>query len=732
MLAFVPPRKVTAVATTTTQSTRRWRAQLLLLLALVAAFRLGSLLLLRPGGFFADFSDFYYYRDYAALADRGLYPYVNIWSPYPPLFPWLLVAIHRLTLLLPPWEQPQFFFNLGLGGVLALAECGNTALVYALAGGAGSHRRALRSATFYALMFVPAYTAQAHFDSLPVFFLLLGLWLLLRQRWGRAGLATGAGVLTKLLPGLLLPVALRLAWPSPPTPLPLHGRGEKEARPPVLLPSPAAAGEGPGVRGVRAALPYLAGLALVVAVVVAPFLYANPRLLLAPLDIERIRPPWQTIWAVLDGYYGFGLAPADVRDLAALDRPAWSGSVPYPLLTAAFGALWLWLYLQPRDWRRRRTPILFVALSLALLFFFSKGWSPQYLAWLVPFIAVLWPTWRGAGFALSLACLNYLESHVYFMLLPQEHWLLVLTTAMRALVLALLALVLAREYLGWRPLSRPWRVRLGWAAAGTLAVCLPLLSWRLLADYSADRYAEEPARAAIEHVAAAADAGAGVFFARQSDLERFYPRLHGALRLRTLDDRAADGDLARHLTAQLAASSPGEVWLVEPEGDPLELATAARQTLASIAYAAGEQAIAGYRLSRWLPYWSLTPPAGTAVFAGRVELLGWRLAPTVTAGQSLTLTLVWRLRQPLAQPLSAFVHVSAGDGPPAAQADGPPAWPWPMGEMVVDRRSVDTAAMGAGTYRVLVGLYDPTDGGRLPLADGADSLVLGEVMVAPR
>lgn len=231
------------MSSATIRSTRRQRSELWLLLALVAAFRLGSLLLMRPGGFFADFSDFYYYRDYAALSDRGLYPFINVLSPYPPLFPWLLVAIHRLTLLLPPWEQPQFFFNLGLGGVLALAECGCTALVYAIACGGGSHRRAIRSAGFYALMFVPAYTAQAHFDSLPVFFLLLGLWLLLSCRWLSAGAATGLGVMTKLLPGLLLPIAARVAWPDLPR---LTGpwRGRLHPRP---IGDVARGGKGPGI-----------------------------------------------------------------------------------------------------------------------------------------------------------------------------------------------------------------------------------------------------------------------------------------------------------------------------------------------------------------------------------------------------------------------------------------------------------------------------------------------------
>ncbi|MGQ9554243.1 MAG: hypothetical protein ACUVWR_09040, partial [Anaerolineae bacterium] len=485
--------------------TRRGCGDVLLLLLLFAAYRFASLLLLRPGGFLADFSDYYYYREYAALADRGLYPYVNIWSPYPPIFPWLLVGIHRLTMLLPPWEEPQLFFNLALGSVLTLADGGNLLLVYALAGGANEHRHALRAAIFYALLFVPAYTAQAHFDGLAVFFLLLGLWLLLRGRWSLAGLTTGLGAMTKLLPALLLPLAVRWALPdllyplyyvqgklfprrkggeAPPSlprggaegevsPPPFLGEGLGERCPPPFL------GQGPGERLAHLALFALA-FAAAVLVVAAPFFYPNPRLLLAPLDIERIRPPWQTVWAVLDGYYGFGVAPADVRDLSALGRPAWRGHVPYSLLTLAFLATYLWLYLRRSDWRRSRTAIAFLALSLTLLFIFSKGWSPQYLAWLLPFLAILWPGWRGAAYALSLTFLNYLESHVYFILLPQERWLLVLTTAARTLLLALLAVELAGEYRQRHWLGATWRRRLAWGLAVATVAGLPLLSWRLL------------------------------------------------------------------------------------------------------------------------------------------------------------------------------------------------------------------------------------------------------------
>ena len=773
---------------------------ILLLLVLLAAFRLLSLLLFRPGGFLGDFSDYYYYREYAALSDRDLYPYVNIWSPYPPLFPWLLVAVHRLTLLLPPWEEPQLLFNLVLGSTMVLAECGSLLLVYALAGGR-SRPGALRSAGFYALLFASAYTALAHFDSLPVFLMLLALYLVLSRRWVLAGAMTGLGIMTKLLPALLVPLALRRILASCGRP---SGRGRRDAGvgsaakvgARLCAPTPPCeAGHPPQPRSIVpcgpplsttptrgyatllslgsegqhpllwSALPYLAALVLALLLIAAPSLYSNPRLLLAPLDIQRIRPPWQTVWALLDGYYGFGVAPADVRDLSVLAGPAWSGRVPYGLLTLVFAALYSWAYLRGRHWREDRAAVSFLASSLALLFLFSKGWSPQYLAWLLPFLAVLWPDWRGAAYALTLTFLNYLESHGYFMVLPQERWLLVLTTTSRALILAVLAVQLAHEYtqpvgahsrapVTSAPVGRTASAHAPspiqrWAAAGLGLAALALLSWRLLAAYTRTRYEAEPARPAIEHLRQEAVRGTVAFFARQQDLERFYPHLHRLLALRTLDERAPDGDLEAHLARQFAAPNPVHIWLVQPEEISL-LGGSAERALSSLGYRAESTSLAGLHLSRWIPRWALQVPGEALVFSERVELLGWRLDACRTGGSppppslggtvacpyggagQVSLTLVWRPRQPLAHPLFAFVHLTDGDGPPLAQDDGPPAWPWPVGEAIVDGRALDASGLAAGTYRVLVGLYDPQSGERLSLPDGVDAFRLGLLEVKAR
>lgn len=111
-----------------------WHPSFLTLLALFVAFRLLTLLLLRPGGFIRDWSDFDTYLGIAALSDYGLYPFLHYWLEWPPLVPWLAVGAYQLSLLFPPWTDNRLWFILILGTVFVLFETGNFVLLYRIAG----------------------------------------------------------------------------------------------------------------------------------------------------------------------------------------------------------------------------------------------------------------------------------------------------------------------------------------------------------------------------------------------------------------------------------------------------------------------------------------------------------------------------------------------------------------------------------------------------------------------
>jgi hypothetical protein len=70
------------------------------------------------------------------------------------------------------------------------------------------------------------------------------------------------------------------------------------------------------------------------------------------------------------------------------------------------------------------------------------------------------------------------------------------------------------------------------------------------------------------------------------------------------------------------------------------------------------------------------------------------------------------------------------------RGDTYPTSTWPADEVVIDPVNVQVpAGVAPGTYRIILGLYRPSDGQRLPVtassAAGPDSLEIGSVRVRP-
>ena len=118
-----------------------------------------------------------------------------------------------------------------------------------------------------------------------------------------------------------------------------------------------------------------------------------------------------------------------------------------------------------------------------------------------------------------------------------------------------------------------------------------------------------------------------------------------------------------------------------------------------------------------------------ARFGEGLILVGANLSPDPPRpGAPLAVTLVWRADAPVGRSLKVFVHLAGADGQPIAQADAVPQnWThptdrWLVGEYVEDAHTLLVpTAPPPGSYRLLVGLYDPLTGARLPRPDGADT-----------
>ncbi|HQY94174.1 hypothetical protein, partial [Caldilinea sp.] len=108
----------------------RW---FLALLLLFASFRLFAILLLRPGGFIADNSDYEFYYAWGLTIPMGYTTFENLWTAYPPLFAALMLPVFEWSSRIPPWVEPRLFFHVLFGLELLLFEIGNFILIYRLA-----------------------------------------------------------------------------------------------------------------------------------------------------------------------------------------------------------------------------------------------------------------------------------------------------------------------------------------------------------------------------------------------------------------------------------------------------------------------------------------------------------------------------------------------------------------------------------------------------------------------
>lgn len=159
--------------------------------------------------------------------------------------------------------------------------------------------------------------------------------------------------------------------------------------------------------------------------------------------------------------------------------------------------------------------------------------------------------------------------------------------------------------------------------------------------------------------------------------------------------------------------------------------------LAQHGFVGTETWIEGYRL---VPYalpdelYELNP-VGQLFGEGQIELAS--AAYEITPGGWLNVRLRWGAHQaPAINYYTVFVHVIDANGLLAAQHDGTPAAgyvptsAWEEGQAIDDQRSIDLSALADGPYSVLVGLYDPANGQRLPLANGTgDTLKLGIIEI---
>ena len=124
-----------------------------------------------------------------------------------------------------------------------------------------------------------------------------------------------------------------------------------------------------------------------------------------------------------------------------------------------------------------------------------------------------------------------------------------------------------------------------------------------------------------------------------------------------------------------------------------------------------------------------------ALFGSQLRLLGYQLRQNE---EQLTLTLHWRAERLMEIDYKVFVHVFEPEtGFRPMQDDSMPlrwTYPtsyWSVGEVVVDEIPLSLQDVPPGAYAIAIGVYDPADGGRLPVLDRAGEPQPDGQMVLP-
>ena len=116
-----------------------------------------------------------------------------------------------------------------------------------------------------------------------------------------------------------------------------------------------------------------------------------------------------------------------------------------------------------------------------------------------------------------------------------------------------------------------------------------------------------------------------------------------------------------------------------------------------------------------------------SIFTSGVRLLGYTISQYEAS--EISFTLYWQAERIVSNDLTVFVHLLDSLGNIVAQADGPPSsgyWPtsaWEPGFLVLDHHNlVHGANNSRGVHTMVIGLYDPESGVRVPVykSNGAE------------
>ncbi len=318
--------------------------------------------------------DYQTYFNIASLSDSLGAPFRDWWSEFPPAWTFLSVFIYQITNA----TYASYAFLLGL--MMIAFDAGNLILVRNIGTRLHGANTGMALAWIYAVLLAPLAFTFWTFEPMVAFWLLLGLWWLLRKRDVPSAAAAALGALTKFTPALLLGAVWRF-------------------------------------RETRHAARYTAVVVGLFVLVYLPLLAQNAAMSLPSLTAQFNKASYQSAWAVLDGNYRTGnFGPlADRADPAkAAVTQGNPAVVPGWLRLIAAAGIGLLVFARTRRFDDRGL-VAFVTITLLIFFIQAQGWSPQWLAQIVPLVLLCFPNRNGALIVVILSAVTFTEYPFLFL-----------------------------------------------------------------------------------------------------------------------------------------------------------------------------------------------------------------------------------------------------------------------------------------------------------------------------
>jgi hypothetical protein len=229
-------------------------------------------------------------------------------------------------------------------------------------------------AWIYAVTLAPLVLIWWNFEPMVAFFMLWAIATWLERKDIRSAVIAGVGGLIKFTPLLLLGAVWRFA----------------EMR-----------------RALRFSLISLGIFVLVYAILFAQ----NSAMTLPSLTAQFSKASYQTVWALIDGNYRTGnfgppherLDPTNASKLVG--NPSVVPGIVRLAAAALIGAFVFWRTRRFDD----RGLVAFVAITLLIFFIQAQGWSPQWLAQIIPLILLCFPTRDGATAVVLISLVTFAE-----------------------------------------------------------------------------------------------------------------------------------------------------------------------------------------------------------------------------------------------------------------------------------------------------------------------------------